>query len=361
VHEAGSKRKVDFHFWADVLAARGISVDFVTVGFSPITLLKKDGRKYKGPFNEWVSTRPYERKFLWCPPYHPFSLGKNLLNKISGYIFSFYAHFLPKSLLKGISDADVFIVENGAGLLLIPRLAHKFPNAKFIYSVCDRIETLNYHPIILQSEKTALKNVDLIRVPAAVMIDDYSQGLNIDYIAHGLQKNIFDACNINPYGNPRNIVSVGDMLFDEDAIRTMAQAFPEHTFHLFGKKAHLKEPLRNVISYGEKPFDDIVPYIKYADIGLAPYRPALNADYLSQSSMKMIQYTYCQLPILAPDFAAGGRDHVIGYDPANKDSIITAMQKALMFDRTKIDKSSVMDWETTVDRLFAGLSISHLK
>jgi len=355
VHEATSPRKVDFHFWGDVFTRRGHHVDFVTVGFSPITALKSGGRHYRPPFNVWVDVGARLRKYLWRPPFHPFTLGHWVLNTMMSPLFSLYPNMMPESLLHGIVDADLFLVENGAGLMLVSKLAAKFPKAQFIYNVCDRIETLGYHPLILAAEKEALAHIDEIRVPAQVMVADYPAHPDVRYIPHGLDKSLFDAAHQNPYPDSKNVISVGDMLFDSAAIETMARAFPDWTFHLFGKKAYLKNPLPNVLSHGEKPFDFIVPYILHADIGLAPYHPAPNADYLSQSSMKMIQYTYARLPIIAPHFAAAGRHHICAYDPSNKESIVGAMNAAAKFDRATIDTSQVMDWESTADALLKGI------
>ena len=361
VHDATAPRKVDFHFWADVFAARGYTVDFVTVGFSPITFLKKGGRDYKAPFNRWITIDFNVRKFLWCPPFHPFTLGSGFLNNIVTRLFALYPKLMPETLLGGLAKTDIFIVENGAGLLLVPTLAQKFPKAKFIYTVCDRIETLGYHPIILQAEKDALPFIDMIRVPAQIMTGDYPSHPNVRYIPHGLEKRLFDEKHPNPYKSSKNAISVGDMLFDGEAVATMARNFPDWEFHLFGKKAALAEILPNVITHGEKPFAKIIPYLQHADIGIAPYHPAPNADYLSQSSLKMIQYTYCKLPIIAPDFAAAGRPHVLPYDPASKVAITEAVKKAAGFDKSTINSSAIMDWESTVDAMLDGLGTDELK
>ncbi|WDS37717.1 hypothetical protein [Pseudoxanthomonas sp.] len=353
VHEATSARKVDFHFWTDVLARRGDRVDFVTVGISPLTMLKRQGRQFQGPFNVWRDVAPQVRKHLWRPLFHPMSLGKSVLNTLSKPLFALYPMLLSRKLLDGIADADVFIVENGAGLCLVPTLARKFPRARFIYSVCDRIATLNYHPIILEAERTALPYFDLVRVPAEVMVADYPTARNVRYIPHGLDKALFDEHTASPYPvGTCNVVNVGDMLFDADAITTMAKAEPSVTFHLFGKKACIDEVLPNVVTHGEVPFATIVPYIQHADAGVAPYRPAINADYLSQSSMKMTQYTYCRLPIVAPDFAARST-HMSAYVPGMPDSIVAALRRALTYDRSSIDNNQVLDWDDVTQLMLA--------
>jgi 2-beta-glucuronyltransferase len=132
----------------------------------------------------------------------------------------------------------------------------------------------------------------------------------------------------------------------------MAKSEPSVTFHLFGKRARIEQMLPNVVTHGELPFAAIVPYIQHADAGIAPYRPAPNADYLSQSSMKMIQYTYCQLPIVAPDFAARSA-HMSAYAPGEQNSIVAALHRALTYDRVGIDNSQVLDWEGVTQLMLA--------
>jgi 2-beta-glucuronyltransferase len=356
VHDAASGRKVDFHFWADVFEQRKIMVDFVTVGFSPVTLAKPGGRSYPRPYNSWVELSPFISKFVWCAPLHPFNAHQPILNRLLGFPFRLYGAMMPDRLLRHFGDCDLFIVENGAGLLLIPRLKKLFPKAQFIYSVCDRIETLDYHPVILEAEQQALRHVDLVRVPSPVMEADYKGKARVAFIPHGLDKSLFDKDCPNPYSSPRNAVSVGDMLFDANAIAFLADRYPDWTFHLFGRGAKLDRDRQNVKTHGEVPFNTLIPYLKHADIGLAPYRPAVNADYVSQSSLKMIQYTYCRLPIVAPAFAASGRDHVLPYDPTRPETIASAFQQAIIFNRSQIDPAQVRSWTDTVDEMMKAVT-----
>lgn len=352
VHEAESARKVDFHFWANALSRRRAEIDWLTVGFSPVSLLRSHRRRYKRPYNTWVQVNNSIRKNVWFPIFHPFNLKSPLLNKWTKALFRHYNYLLPRAIIDAFGNVDYFVVENGAGLLLIPSLAQRFPKAKFIYTVCDRIETLDYHPVIEEAEIKALPYFSLIRVPSPVMIEDYKEHSNVRYIPHGIEKALFDAPMTNPYDRPKNIISIGDMLFDQKTVCIMADAFPDWTFHLFGNNARLPTHMDNVIVYGERPFREIIPYVKFADIGLAPYKPAVNADYLSQSSMKMIQYTYCQLPIISPSFASADRAHVISYRPGEKTSIIESVQKAALYPRETIDRSLVLDWDQTIELMF---------
>ena len=272
-------------------------------------------------------------------------------------IVSKYPNLMPKQLTNGISDADLFIIENGAGLLLVPHLKRLCPNAKIVYSVCDRIETLGYHPLIVETEKKVLPLFDLIRVPSEAMISDYDPKYNVKLIPQGLDKSTFDKIRPNPYKTNKNVISVGDMLFDAETVRLLADSFPDWTFHLFGKKAKLENSPKNVIAYGERPFEFLAGYIQHADIGLAPYRDAPNADYLSQSSLKMMQYSYCRLPIIAPNFAAAGRPHVCEYLSQDDNSKLKAMRKSLDFDRNIIDKSTISDSQQSTELMLRYLGL----
>jgi 2-beta-glucuronyltransferase len=282
------------------------------------------------------------------PLFHP-CLNKYANNGLIRKLFSLYPYQFPRSAMAELRDAHLFIVESGAGLMLIPRLAKYCKSANFLYSVSDRLQMLDAHPAILRGESDALPYLNAIRVPAAVMKNDFGSGFPVFHINPGLHKSLFDHASVSPYNNPRNVVSIGDMLFDARSIEIMAENFPEWSFHLFGKGAKLTKKLPNVIEYGECSFLELVPYIQHADIGLAPYKDVPNADYLSQSSLKMIQYTYCRLPIVAPNFAATGRSHVLSYEEGDRQSIIDAFERAIIYDRDAIDHSQVLSWEEMLD------------
>lgn len=354
-HDYESPRKTGFYFWAEVLTARGVDVDWITVGLSRLTFLKKDARSYVRPYNQWINIKPHLKKFVWCPPFHPSNFNNDALNAITLPLFDLYPHFLPQSVKDQVKDADVFIVESGAGPMLVPTLKALCPKARFIYNHSDRANVVKFHPAIPKAEKKTLRMFDWVRTNAAATVEDFDKDVKVHYVPQAIEKDMFDTDVPNPYNQPKNAISVGDMLFDAYAIETLAKKFPDWTFHLFGKKSALDKPLPNVIAHGEVSFAAIVPYIKFADIGLAPYKSSPNAEYLSHSSLKLVQYTYCRLPIVAPHFACIGRSHAIGYDADQIDkTIIPAFEAAQHVDRNSIDRSDVLNWDEFVDRMLAA-------
>ena len=77
------------------------------------------------------------------------------------------------------------------------------------------------------------------------------------------------------------------------------------------------------------PFSKTIPYIKFADVGLnsRTYRKGYSASL--SDSLKVIQYRYCGLPIVAPNFIDLNRQGVYYYESGNAESSAKALKDAL--------------------------------
>lgn len=354
-HFADAPRKVDLHFMADALRGQGDHVDFLTCRLSPVSRFLKDGRYAYAKdrvVNRWVEIGERFEEFIWFAPFHPMNLKRPLFNRLSGFLFRHYADLLPKGVRDRLPDYTHVLIESGPAPLLTPLIRRKAPGARIVYHAADRLKTIGVHPVIEEVLAETIGCYDLVHIMAEAMRTDFPSDAPVLYLPHGISKAVFDQAVASPYSKPLNAVSVGDMLFDANVIDTLAEADPDWTFHLFGKKALPLRPRDNIVVHGEVAFETIVPFIKFADIGLAPYRLSEGADYLSQSSLKMIQYSYCKLPIVAPAFAAAGRSHVCPYDPADRASIQEAFLRAQVYDRSMIDRSGIRTWEEAVQVIF---------
>lgn len=343
-HILNAPRKASITFLAEAMARQGQQVSILSVGHSWVSYLKTDKPWKTHPRNRWFGGILNMRGYVWFPVFHPFNMRHPLFNRLSRLIFRFFPLLLGRHIFT--EAPDLIVVESGPGLMLMPRLHTWFPKARFVYSVSDRLKTLGVHPIIMDAEQQELSHFDLIQVPAQAMVADYPN-LPVRYVPQGLDMQAFQQANPSPYTptDRIHVISVGDMLFDPWVLETLATQRPHVVLHLFGKKATLGRAFPNVVEHGEVPFTEIVPYIQHARVGIAPYRPAPDADYLSQSSLKMIQYTYCKLPILAPTFAAAGRAHVCTYTPGNQTELLTAFDKSLTYDHGRIDISDIASWD----------------
>lgn len=354
-HFADAPRRVDLHFMSDQLREEGAAVDFLICRLSPLSRFIGDGR-YKHaltrPINTWFRLDERLEEFVWFAPFHPINLRYGWLNAVVAPLYRRYGHFLPKAVTERLSSYSHIVIESGPSPLLTRYLRRHAPKAKFIYHAADRLETIRVHPCIIEELNATLPQYDQIRIMAEAMRSDFTAQDRVVFVPHGISKGLFEAAATSPYEGQRHAISVGDMMFDAGMIETLAVANPDWTFHLFGKKALPLQPRANIVVHGEVPFATIVPFIKFADVGIAPYRSGAGADYLSQSSLKMIQYSYCHLPIVAPRFAAAGRDNVCAYEPDDQESIRAAFERAKVMDHLTIDTSGICDWEEVVDRLF---------
>ncbi len=358
-HMAGMPRKANVTLLADAYSRSGQDVYIFTTGYSLVSELIKDqrcGYAKTRPMNRWYTTDDAFpiKGYIHRPVINPGRFPTALLNTLTAPFFRYYSSQLPKAVIAELKDADIIFVESGAGLLYAGALKKRFPNAKIIYQASDSLITLQVHPVIMEAEKKYMPIFDLIVYTAQSRATE-SGHQHAYYIPQAIDTDAFNVPTENPYPKKNNIVSVGDMLFDPGAIMALAKAAPDWTIHLFGADARCPEPLPNIVTHGEVPFQVTVPYIMHADIGIAPYRAAKDAAYLSQSSLKMKQYTYAKLPIIAPDFAAANYPHVMAYNPHNPSSIAMAFERARCYDRTSISKAGIMSWTETAQRILGAL------
>jgi 2-beta-glucuronyltransferase len=201
--------------------------------------------------------------------------------------------------------------------------------------------------LLIEAEQKWAPEFDLITAPSLHLIKKYRHLRNAVVHPQGLDKGTFDSAHKNPYGDSSalNLISIGNMIYDLDFLERASGMFPDWRFHIIGWLEKIPQK-SNVIFYGEKAFEDAVPFMKFADIGLSPYQDRAGNEYLSQASHKMLQYTYCRLPIVAPHSVVDpSRSHVIGYTPGDDHSIRQALEKATKTDRNAIDRSYILSWD----------------
>jgi 2-beta-glucuronyltransferase len=105
----------------------------------------------------------------------------------------------------------------------------------------------------------------------------------------------------------------------------------------------------NVVVYGEMPHAQTLRYIKHATFGIAPYASAQLPAYLADSSLKLLQYDFFALPAICPHAIVGRYASRFGYTPGDAESIVTAIDAALLAPRVRTREC--LDWPETVDRL----------
>ena len=345
-----SPRRAGFHWLAESIWEQGWNVIFMTTGISHLSRLKRHKGRLEmlkaAPLNQVVWHKQHLASFTWYTPWHPVKFQSHVLNTLTEPFFQQYSKFPLYEMETYFKQADLVIFESTSGLMLFDRVQKLNPNARLVYRVSDDLRVINAHPCLLSIEQRIAPQFDLISLPSKHLRQIFPPMDSVVVHPQGIKPQLFDQPSRNPYAADGriNAVSVGTMLLDQEFFMYASHAFPQINFHIIGGMEPFLEA-SNVTFYGEMSFGETIPYLQWADLGLAIYRTNPNAAaYLSQSSNKMIQYTYCQLPIVAPYFVCEDRPHAFAYYPDRPETIFQAIQEALKYDRTLIWIKDIPSW-----------------
>lgn len=358
-HCLESKRKAGFHWLADAFWRAGWEVIFHTVALSWLSRLRSDYRVayIARPVPNrirWVRERL--GSYTWFTPWHPADLRLPLLNHLSRALFARYGELPLGEVEPFVAEADLVVFESSAGLLLFDRFRRLNHRARFVYRVSDDLNLLRVHPLVREAEMRCAPRFDLISCPSYYIYERFSQFSNAALHPHGVRKDLFDQCKFNPYPpGSYNVVFVGTSHLDRDFLAIGSELYPSWTFHVIGPLSNIPKR-RNIVAHGELSFADTIPYVKFADIGLQTRSYARGAESLTDS-LKVMQYTYCGLPIVAPEFLRSPKPHVFYYVPGNVESIRQALAAAHGFDRSKVPRDSVLSWDDVAAAIAGGSPI----
>jgi 2-beta-glucuronyltransferase len=242
-----------------------------------------------------------------------------------------------------LATADLVVFESGDVLLLFERVRRLAPQARLVYRVSDVLELVRAHPIVLEAERRTAPRFDLVSVPTPSMAGRFPSGTLVRHDAHGIEKRAFDKNVATPFVRPLNAVFSGVARLDRSALEAAALALPEWTFHVLGYRIRSMKA-SNIRFYGRLDFEQTVPYLKHADVGLQLLEQSPGAECFA-GSLKMIQYAYCRLPIVAPAFMRTSRPNVHYYDPLDHSSVAAAVRAAAAAGRCDGCAHRSSSWE----------------
>lgn len=350
VHDYRMPRRGSVQAIADAFVRRGFATTFVSIRFSALSRFKKDPRCFLAATANAVHRHNGVDCFLWRTPLHPFRAEAAWFNALTAPMHNLYAQIPNKELERLLGAADIVIVESGLGILLVPRIRRLNPAALLIYRASDCLDTIGAHPLLQQRLVETAPLVDHYCLLAEAMAPQFAFAAARSFVVpQGIQPSDFDDLGENPYRRRANAVCVGSMLFDPGYFEVAASAFPDIDFHVIGAGRAIAGKA-NVIVHEEMPFRETLPYIAHADFGIAPYRHAPGANYLSESSLKLAQFAYLRKPSVCPHFAVGERPHRFGYTPGNADEIRAATGQALSF-QFSAEEPRPLSWDELAPRL----------
>lgn len=341
-------RKASVHFVSRNWAELGHDVTVVTVGHSRLSLFKNPARLQAlatRQKNRLSTIEPGLRAGAYIPFLHAFSTRNALANWLMKPFFRLYGAYLPGFVRQTIAEAEVLVFESGTALAFCDLARRLNREAKTLYFCRDLLSSIGTAPFLQEAEQRLIGTFDSVCVPSQRLGQMLPPGGNINVIAQGVETNLFDNADRSPYAEgTRNAIAVGDMLFDQPVVAAMAAAAPDVTFHLFGIHWQGEAPT-NIRVYGERAFETIVAYIRHADIGLAPYHMSDNEVYLAESSLKLLQYAYCRLPVILPDIIPATRGNEVIYSLSKPNDWADKIAEALAMPRSDRFAKSIMTWK----------------
>lgn len=352
-HYLRSDRKAGFHWLADALSQMGFSVTMMTTGISWLSVLRRDHRMRYGlrkrQFRS-LDQRADMASIVWFTPWHPGNLRSRLMNWLVSSRYRKYGELDLGHTEMQLRTADLLLFDAGPGLMLVERSRAMNPNALLLLRASDDLRAMNQHQVVLEADSHVAGLFDDISVPSAGVSRRYS-GVSRTYLDHhGVAKGLFDASAESPYDNgyQAHAVFIGNGFFDYEFLAIAREAAPEICFHIIGPISGLRES-RNVVLYGEMPFESTVPYVVHANVGLHTLEAGVHSATFSDS-LKTRQYAYCRLPIVAPVSIPLDLPGAVFYQ-LNESSIRSALSSALELDRSALTPVIIDDWHDLAQRI----------
>jgi len=346
-----SKTKIGFHWLASAFYKMGWDVVFVTTQIS-IFSIRKDSRfkiSLIKNLNKLVRVNEKLTSYIHFTFFHYVNHKNNFLNRSFSNLYPYYGKRIPKNLTQQIKESSLLIFDSTSSIQLIDELKKINPSARFVYRVSDDIRLFNNPRFILDREYEIASKFNLVSTPSNYIYNKFKLLPNVRLHYHGIEKKIFDQVTISPYQKGINAVFVGKNYFDHGFLEIASDIFPDVDFHIIGPIQNL--PMKkNIIGYGEIPFVETVPFVKHADLGLHTLAKFPHGESFTDT-LKVIQYTYNRLPIVAPDFLKTEREHMFYYKTDDRITIKKAMEMAIQYDRKKIKTDDILTWEEVAQEL----------
>ena len=363
-HFFPSKRRAGFQHLATAFAELGWDVLFVTTGISWLSYAVRDARLQQGARGQALGIVPVAPSIwshVWFTPWHPVNLRSDLLNTWTTPVFGRYGG-LPRSrdVRTWIEGASLIVIESSPVLMSFGALQRAYPEARTVYRVSDDLRFLRPHPVVLKAEERVASRFDLVSSPTSQIHARFAQLPTARLQPHGIRKDLFQGSHPNPYagnGYEANVVFVGASYLDQDFVGRAARMFPHVGFHLIGPLPR-RLGIGNVVYYGEVAFEETIPYLQHASVGLQALVWTPAAESLIDS-LKMHQYAYLGLPVVAPEFLRSGRVNVRYYHPGDDASIRAAMAVALASERDPSVGRDVLSWRELAEELigYSGVDL----
>lgn len=349
-HDYRSPRKAGMHFITEQLAKRG-TTRFFSLRYSHLSRYTNDPRLSLDAQTNRIELHEGVECYLWKTWIHPFNTRRPWLRPMESVMFQWYEQGYNPVLRKWIKEATVILLETGVAPIFFDLIKRLNPTAKIICRISDALETINVSHYIHQTFERTAKDMDTLVIIGRALAKTLPCKNNLAFVPQAIDHSIAEQADPSPYGPGIHAVSLGSMLFDPNFFVLASKHLPHIHFHIIGS-GHPRHPEYgdNVSVYGEMPFAQTLPYIKHAQVGIAPYRSDKLPEYLRDTSLKLLQYDFFGVPSICPEFIAADYPNRFGYEIDNGNSIAQAISRALQPRQDSIP-IKVLSWSDVADRM----------
>jgi 2-beta-glucuronyltransferase len=349
-HDYRSPRRANIHFITSELAKRG-RTRFFSLRYSKLSKYTSDPRISLDHSANQIGVYQGVECYLWKTVIHPFNTRRRWLRPLETLMYNWYSNGQNPVLRQWISEATVILLESGVAPVFFDLIKTLNPNAKILYRASDALETINVADYVNKTFARIASQLTTIALPSKALAETIPSKHNLAFVPHGIDHSVAQQADPSPYDAGIHAVSVGSMLFDSNFFVHAAKRFPYITFHIIGSgQATHPDYGANVKIYGEMPFAKTLRYIKHANLGIAPYSSNNMPAYLRDTSMKLIQYDFFEVPAICPFFIAADYPNRFGYEIGNGDSIGHAIQCAL-HPTKPLTAQRVLSWGEVTERM----------
>lgn len=354
-HFPEQKRRGSMLWLSEELQARGWHVTHVTVGYSPLSRLSRDGRltALDTPPRPGVRQLSPTLTATFAPtPLHPFGTRRRWLDALLHPVLATFPLWLRRRLRPLVRGAELVVVESGPPVLLAPLVRRHAPRAQLVYRVNDDVRCLGLPRWLARAELRYAPVFDRISTASPRIARRFAATGRVRIDPFGVPARMLDRPHPDPYGPRRAVreaVCAGTTLLDLPALVRTARARPGWRLHVLGRVKRPPVDLPgNLLLHGEVGFETAIAHVLHADIGLAPYRDRPGIEYQTAHSNRMLLYRHAGLPILAPDrLRDPSIPAIIGYGD---------LERALRVAETAPRRPERLpDWSEFCDRILSGL------
>lgn len=354
-HLYRQRRRGGMHWVSDALRRAGWNVRFVTCDFSWVTRLKGDRRTKFGEIiglNRLVELEDNLSVGVVSTPFHQLGRANGQLMRLLNTVTAAYPWPMGHVVETFAKDVDLVVVESCGGLSMLDHV-RRATQAPIAYRVSDNLQVIRPVPSLLAAEERAVSSVDAVSLASEHLARRFIGRGRVQIDPMGLDKDLFDAATTSPYeSNGRvNVVISGSSSLDTGALERAAFLFPDWDFIQFGSARNVPQQ-PNIKIMGERPFTELIPYVKFADIGFAPYLARAGFEYQAEHSNRLPQYVYSRLASVVPEaLCSDTKPYFLGYRTGDDASMRSAFEAAHAFDRRNVPADSVLSWDELGERL----------